>query len=156
MHLLFGISLVLQLALAAHAYRHGRTSPWVWIILFFPLGGSLLYAFLFLRPSFRPAAPRPGLTADERTLRRIPRGPFTPAGDRPDAPIVVASPAEIEPHACREDCPECGTPMRIEDQRDDTIKQRSLRVVVLECPTCGALPIRYFEVRSRDEARTMH
>lgn len=150
MHILFGVSLVIQLLLAAHAYRHGRTSPWVWIILFFPVAGSLLYGLLFLLPTVRVASARPAFTDSERALRPVPRGPFAPAGDRPDSPIPVTSTAEIEPHVRREECPDCGATMRIEDHRADTIKGRPLRVVVLECPTCGALPIRYFALAPRE------
>lgn len=33
----------LQIACAVHAIRHGRTSTWLWLILFFPLIGSIIY-----------------------------------------------------------------------------------------------------------------
>lgn len=151
MHLLFGVSLVVQLVLAVHAYNHGRTSPWVWLILFFPLVGSLLYAYLFLLPQLRWSASGGGLSDRERRLRRVPRGPFAPAGDRPDEPIAVASAAEIEAQARREDCPECDHALKIEEHRADTIAGRRLRVVVLSCAQCGALPVRYFEIRSTHE-----
>lgn len=146
MHLIFGLSLLVQIALAVHAYNHGRTSPWVWIILFFPFVGSLLYVFLFLLPNVRWSAPQRGLSDDERKLRRVPRGPFAAAGDRPDAAIEVRSASEIEVHARREDCPECDGTLRVEDHRAETIGGRNLRVVVLECTRCGALPVRYFAI----------
>jgi hypothetical protein len=93
-HVLFGLSLLVQLILAAHAYRHGRTSPWIWIILFFPVAGSALYAILFLLPaSPRRVGPR-RFRQSERKLRRVERGPFAPSGERPDTAIPVASVAE--------------------------------------------------------------
>lgn len=149
MHLVFALSLLVQIALAAHAYRHGRTSPWVWIILFFPLVGSILYVFLFLAPSIRWSAPARAFTDEERALRPVPRGPFAPAGDRPDAAIAVRSASEIEVHARREECPECEGTLKVEEHRAETIAGRSLRVVVLECTRCGALPVRYFEIRKQ-------
>jgi len=149
MHLLFGASLIVQIALAAHAYRHGRTSPWVWIILFFPLVGSMLYVFLFLLPAIRWSGGEEASIAEDITLRRVPRGPFAPAGERPDSPIPVESAAEIEIHAGREDCPDCETPLKLDEHRADTIAGRHLRVVVMRCPRCGALPVRYFEIHQR-------
>jgi len=44
------LELLLQIALAIHAYRTGRMSPWLWIILFLPGLGSLMYIILELGP----------------------------------------------------------------------------------------------------------
>lgn len=141
MHAIFIVSVLVQITLAAHAYHRGRTRPWVWIILFFPFVGSLLYAFLFLLPSMRSGG-RPA----PLTLRRVPRGPFANAGDRPDNAVVVSSLAEIAPSVHREDCPQCGDPLGVDDEHDDTIAGRDLRVVVARCPRCEITPVRYFEV----------
>ncbi len=47
----FGLlELLLQIGLAIHAYRTGRMNPWLWIILFLPGLGSLLYIILELGP----------------------------------------------------------------------------------------------------------
>ena len=42
--------LLLQIALGIHAYRTGRMTPWLWIILFLPGLGSLMYIILELGP----------------------------------------------------------------------------------------------------------
>jgi hypothetical protein len=47
----FGLlELLLQIGLAIHAYRTGRMNPWLWIILFLPGLGSLLYFILEVAP----------------------------------------------------------------------------------------------------------
>jgi hypothetical protein len=47
----FGLlELLLQIGLAIHAYRTGRMTPWLWIILFLPGLGSLMYIILELGP----------------------------------------------------------------------------------------------------------
>ena len=47
----FGLlELLLQIGLAIHAYRTGRMNPWLWIILFLPGIGSLLYIILEVAP----------------------------------------------------------------------------------------------------------
>ena len=90
MHFAFIASVLVQLALAVHAYNHGRTRPWVWLILFFPVVGSLLYAAIFLMPKLKAnRAPAP------LSLRRVSRGPFAKTGDRPDNAIEVGSLGEI-------------------------------------------------------------
>ena len=45
-----GLEILLQIALAIHAYRTGRMNPWLWIILFLPGIGSLLYLILEVAP----------------------------------------------------------------------------------------------------------
>jgi hypothetical protein len=42
--------MLIAIGLAIHAYRTGRMSPWLWIILFLPGLGSLLYVILELGP----------------------------------------------------------------------------------------------------------
>ena len=44
------LELLLQIGLAIHAYRTGRMNPWLWIILFLPGIGSLLYLILEVAP----------------------------------------------------------------------------------------------------------
>jgi hypothetical protein len=46
----YGLVLLLQIALAIHAYRTGRMNPWLWIIVFVPALGCLLYVILELAP----------------------------------------------------------------------------------------------------------
>ncbi len=145
MQVLFAASIVVQLALATHAYRHGRISPWLWIILFFPLVGSLLYVVLFILPDAAPRASRRP-QREELQLKRVAPGPFAARGDRPDNAITVVSAAEIEPRVRREECPECGADLTIEDHRADTIRGKRLRVVVTSCRRCEATPVRYFEI----------
>lgn len=140
MRLLFYISMFVQIALAVHAYRHGRTSPWVWIILFFPIVGSAVYVILFMSKgiSMRPA-PTPG-------LRDVRPGPFAKTGDRPDNAIVVSSPEFVDARVARNACPDCGDPLEIYERRKDTLAGRDLTVVVTHCTGCGAAPVRYFDV----------
>jgi hypothetical protein len=46
----YGLIFLLQIALAIHAYRTGRMNPWLWIIVFVPGLGCLLYVILELLP----------------------------------------------------------------------------------------------------------
>ncbi len=46
----YGLVMLIAIGLAIHAYRTGRMSPWLWIILFLPGLGSLLYVILELGP----------------------------------------------------------------------------------------------------------
>ncbi len=46
----YGLVMLIAIGLAIHAYRTGRMSPWLWIILFLPGIGSLLYVILELGP----------------------------------------------------------------------------------------------------------
>ena len=63
--MLFGaLELLLQIGLAIHAYRTGRMNPWLWIILFFPAVGMLLYLVLEVAPEL----------ASGRTARRMKQG----------------------------------------------------------------------------------
>jgi hypothetical protein len=48
----YGLELLLQIGLAIHAYRTGRMNPWLWLIVFVPFLGSLLYIILELVPEF--------------------------------------------------------------------------------------------------------
>jgi len=49
--MIFGPLTLLSIALAIHAYRTGRVSPWMWLILFLPGIGSGLYIVLELIPA---------------------------------------------------------------------------------------------------------
>ena len=48
----FIVSLVIQLALVVHILRTGRNMTWVFIVLFFPLIGTLAYVIVELLPEF--------------------------------------------------------------------------------------------------------
>jgi hypothetical protein len=49
----YGLLLLgLQIALAIHAYRTGRMNPWLWLIVFVPGLGCLLYVILELLPEW--------------------------------------------------------------------------------------------------------
>jgi len=50
------LSLGLQIALAIHAYRTGRMNPWLWLIVFVPGLGCLLYVILELLPEWTSGA----------------------------------------------------------------------------------------------------
>jgi hypothetical protein len=58
------LELLLQIGLAIHAYRTGRMNPWLWIILFLPGIGSLLYVILEVAPEL----------ASGRTAKRLKQG----------------------------------------------------------------------------------
>jgi len=47
-----GLLLIVQICCAIHAGRRGRYW-WIWIVLFFPLAGSVAYAILYWWPDFR-------------------------------------------------------------------------------------------------------
>ena len=44
---------LLQIACAYHAYRNGNAQPWLFIILLFPLVGSIVYIVAVVLPGFR-------------------------------------------------------------------------------------------------------
>jgi hypothetical protein len=53
----YGLLLLgLQIALAIHAYRTGRMNPWLWLIVFVPGLGCLLYVILELLPEWTSGA----------------------------------------------------------------------------------------------------
>jgi hypothetical protein len=52
MNYLWSISIIFQVYFAVHAYRNGRTS-WIFIILFFPMVGVLIYFFAEYLPDLR-------------------------------------------------------------------------------------------------------
>ena len=56
-----GLLLLVQIAFAAHAVKTGRTQPWLYVILFLPGIGCLLYAALEIAPNL----------AGGRTGRRV-------------------------------------------------------------------------------------
>ena len=43
---------LLQIACAYHAYRNGNAQPWLFIILLFPLIGSIVYIVAVVLPDF--------------------------------------------------------------------------------------------------------
>jgi hypothetical protein len=47
------LGLGLQVVALIHAIRTGRTYPWLWVILFFPLIGGLAYFFIEVLPDIR-------------------------------------------------------------------------------------------------------
>lgn len=46
----YGLLMLIAIGLAIHAYRTGRMNPWLWIIVFVPGLGSLLYVILEVVP----------------------------------------------------------------------------------------------------------
>ena len=58
------ISLGLQIAFAIHAYRTGRMNPWLWLIVFVPFLGCLLYVILELLPEWTSGATARRLRSD--------------------------------------------------------------------------------------------
>lgn len=69
------LSLVIQLALVVHIIKTGRNMTWVFIVLFFPLVGTLAYLIVELLPEWSNS--RSGVTA-RRKLTRLanPEGSF--------------------------------------------------------------------------------
>ena len=53
MPILIALSTLIQLLLIIHAFKTGRRDPWLWVILFFPGIGSVLYVFFELLPELR-------------------------------------------------------------------------------------------------------
>jgi hypothetical protein len=54
----------LQIALGIHAYRTGRMNPWLWLIVFVPFLGCLLYVILELVPEWTSGATARRLRAE--------------------------------------------------------------------------------------------
>jgi len=61
------LSLVIQLALVVHIIKTGRNMTWVFIVLFFPVIGTLAYLIVELLPEWSNS--RSGLTARRRLTR---------------------------------------------------------------------------------------
>lgn len=53
MPLLFGLSVLVQLALVVHIIKTGQDRTWIWVVMFAPLIGSLVYCIVELLPEFR-------------------------------------------------------------------------------------------------------
>ncbi|MEM9190872.1 MAG: hypothetical protein AAGF12_16930 [Myxococcota bacterium] len=144
--------MVVQLALAVHAYHHGRISPWVWIILFFPIAGSLLYAIIFIGPTL--AAPRRRASRADLTLKPVARGPFArknagrAPGARPTTAIPIPSVATIDAYVRDQDCPECEAPLAVKRRTPETIDGERIQVVLTHCKFCPATPTRYFKIET--------
>jgi hypothetical protein len=52
MHPIFIVSIIVQLALVVHIIKTGRAMTWVFIVLFFPLIGTLAYVIVELLPEW--------------------------------------------------------------------------------------------------------
>jgi len=60
--------LMLQIACAYHAYRNGHVQPWLYIILIFPMVGSIVYLAVVVVPGFRHTAQGQQLATGVRKL----------------------------------------------------------------------------------------
>jgi hypothetical protein len=60
--------LLLQIACAYHAYRNGHAQPWLYIILIFPMVGSVVYIAAVVLPGFRNTAQAQQLATGVRKL----------------------------------------------------------------------------------------
>ena len=63
-----GIEVLLQIACAYHAYRNGNAQPWLFIILLFPLVGSIVYIVAVVLPGFRHTSQAQQLATGVRKL----------------------------------------------------------------------------------------
>ncbi len=59
---------LLQIACAYHAYRNGNAQPWLFIILLFPLVGSIVYIVAVVLPGFRHTSQAQQLATGVRKL----------------------------------------------------------------------------------------
>src|SRR5262245_6140784 len=67
-------------------------------------------------------------------------------GGSPERSIVVASPAEIEPHAAAMPCAICQAAVRVEEHTAETIGGVRLRVARVACSFCRARRAIYFQL----------
>jgi hypothetical protein len=67
----------------------------------------------------------------ERLARREPGGVA-------ESPIVLESASQVEAHARSLPCTQCGGELRVEEHLARFVGERSLRLVRLSCPSCGA------------------
>ena len=63
-----GIEVLLQIACAYHAYRNGNAQPWLFIILLFPVVGSVVYIVAVVLPGFRHTSQAQQLATGVRKL----------------------------------------------------------------------------------------
>lgn len=66
---LIALSIIVQLALVVHIIKTGRNMSWVFIVLFFPLIGSLAYFIIELLPEFTNT--RTARTAQRRLAKAV-------------------------------------------------------------------------------------
>ncbi|MBI3200471.1 MAG: hypothetical protein HYZ29_02940 [Myxococcales bacterium] len=70
------------------------------------------------------------------------------AGGAPERPLDVESASVVEPRVRAEPCLRCGSSVRVDDHRAETVGGRRLRVVVAKCSQCGAGRRWYFRLAS--------
>lgn len=58
-------------------------------------------------------------------------------GGRPDRPIEVVSPAQVDVRAAQMLCPHCQEPPRLLEHRAEVFAGERLRVVALRCGVCA-------------------
>jgi hypothetical protein len=68
MALLIVAGVLLQVSCAYHSYRSGNWQPWLFIILFFPLMGSVIYLLAVVLPSFQHSREAQQITTGVRKL----------------------------------------------------------------------------------------
>lgn len=61
-YLLLALPYALQLLCIVHLYRNGRSSQWIYIIVFVPYVGGIAYLLLEILPTFRPGRSIAGIT----------------------------------------------------------------------------------------------
>ena len=78
-----------------------------------------------------------------RDLERLARAR---PGGAPERPIVVESPAQVEPMVDATACPLCESGLRLEEHRSETIGGARLRVASVRCARCGVRRALYFRL----------
>jgi hypothetical protein len=84
--------------------------------------------------------------AQEKLGRDLLRLAAAEPGGRPDRPIVVTSPSEVEVHAAAMPCPRCQSGVRVEEHTAETIAGVRLRVAHVTCTFCHAKRAVYFRL----------
>lgn len=67
-------------------------------------------------------------------------------GGSPQQPIVIDSPAVVEPRATGAPCPLCGGPLKLDAHTAEVIDGMRLRVATVSCTLCGTDRPVYFRL----------
>jgi hypothetical protein len=87
---------------------------------------------------------------EQRREAALAQAERTREGADPEAPIVVDSPAQIEPRVEREPCLRCGGNVHVDAHEVEQHGDERLRRVLGKCGSCGAATTTWFRVRLLD------
>jgi len=110
--------------------------------------GPLLLLWAMAKPKRKRAARRESERETQKLARDLERIFSLEPGAKPERPIVIDSPSEVEVRARALPCPLCRGELRIEEHTAETIGSARLRVARMICAQCRAPRALYFQLAS--------